>query len=36
MPLQPGDTLGPYEITVSEPASGEISAILKQFSHETT
>ncbi len=35
MPLQPGDTLGPYGIIVSEPAAGEMSAILKQFSHET-
>ncbi len=36
MPLQPGDKLGPYEIIVSESAAGEISATLKQFSHEST
>jgi hypothetical protein len=36
MPPQPGDKLGPCEIIVSEPAAGEISAILKQFSYETT
>jgi hypothetical protein len=36
MAISPGDTLGPYEIVVSEPAAEEISAILKQFSYETT
>jgi hypothetical protein len=36
MPLHPGDKLGPYETIVSEPAAGEISAILNHFSYETT